>query len=136
MCVVENTGLLGRWQILGEHPKIIADTAHNREGLEPVIEQLLQLPHRGLHFVLGFVREKPLERLLPLFPRMAIYYFARPEIPRGLDAKTLKNEAQKHGIQGTAFHSVAAAFEAAKKAACPEDLIFVGGSTFTVAEVL
>ena len=67
---------------------------------------------------------------------MAIYYFARPEIPRGLDAETLKNEAQKHGIQGTAFHSVAAALEAAKKAARPEDLIFVGGSTFTVAEVL
>lgn len=136
MRVVENTGLLGRWQILGEHPKIIADTAHNREGLELVIRQVLGEPHKTLHIVLGFVREKPLEKLLPLFPESAKYYFAKPEIPRGLDVEILKTEAEKHGLHGTAFSSVASAFEAAKRAACKEDLLFIGGSTFTVAEVL
>jgi dihydrofolate synthase/folylpolyglutamate synthase len=134
--VVENTGLLGRWQTLGEHPKIIVDTAHNREGLELAIRQVLEQPYENLHMVVGFVREKPLEKLLPLFPKKARYYFARPEIPRGLDVETLKNTADKFGLQGPAFDSVSEAFEAAKRAAGPADLIFVGGSTFTVAEVL
>ena len=134
--VVENTGLLGRWQVLGEHPQIIADTAHNEEGLELVIQQVLEEPCERLHIVLGFVREKPVERLLPLFPKEATYYFARPEIPRGLDAEVLKKEAKKHGLHGTAFGSVGEALGAARQAAAPEDLIFVGGSTFTVAEVL
>ena len=136
MRVTENTGLMGRWQILGEHPKIIADTAHNREGLELVIRQVLGEPYKKLHMVLGFVREKPLEKLLPLFPKSATYYFATPEIPRGLDVETLKMEAEKHGLHGTAFTSVANALEAAKRAAGKEDLLFIGGSTFTVAEVL
>ena len=134
--VVENTGLMGRWQILGEHPKIIADTAHNREGLGFVIRQLLEQPFDQLHMVLGFVREKPLEKLLPLFPKNASFYFARPEIPRGLDADILKGEAEKYGMYGMAFSSVESALKAARQAAAPEDLIFVGGSTFTVAEVL
>ncbi|MDX1333951.1 MAG: folylpolyglutamate synthase/dihydrofolate synthase family protein [Robiginitalea sp.] len=134
--VVENTGLLGRWQTLGEHPKIICDTAHNREGLELVIRQLLEQPFDRLHMVLGFVREKPLEKLLPLFPKNASFYFARPDIPRGLDADILKAEAEKQGMRGIAFSSVENALKAAKQAAAPEDLIFVGGSTFTVAEVL
>ena len=136
MRVVENTGLLGRWQILGEHPRIIADTAHNREGLELVIRQVLREPHKTLHMVLGFVREKPLEKILPLFPEAAEYYFAKPDLPRGLEAEILKTEAEKHGLHGTAFSSVANAFEAAKRSAGKDDLLFIGGSTFTVAEVL
>lgn len=136
MRVTENTGLLGRWQILGERPKIICDTAHNREGLEPVIGQLMDEPFKNLHMVLGFVREKPLEKLLPLFPKKASYYFARPEIPRGLDVDILKIAAEKHDLHGAIFGSIAEAFETAKQAAGEEDLIFVGGSTFTVAEVL
>ncbi len=134
--VVENTGLLGRWQILGEHPRIIADTAHNQAGLEIVLEQLLEQPYENLHIVLGFVREKPLAKLLPLFPGNATYYFARPEIPRGLEADILKITAEEYGIHGAAFGSIAEAFETAKANAGPEDLIYVGGSTFTVAEVL
>jgi dihydrofolate synthase/folylpolyglutamate synthase len=134
--VVENTGLLGRWQILGEHPKVIADTAHNQDGLEMVIQQVLEQPFERLHLVLGFVREKPIEKLLPLFPKEASYYFARPKIPRGLDVEVLKKEAEKRGLHGTAFGSVAEALGAARQAAAKEDLIFVGGSTFTVAEVL
>jgi dihydrofolate synthase/folylpolyglutamate synthase len=136
MKVVENTGLMGRWQILSQHPTIIADTAHNQDGLELVIRQLLRGPYQTLHMILGFVREKPLEKLLPLFPESAQYYFAKPEIPRGLDVEILKTEAQKHGLQGTAFSSVANALEAAKQAAGKDDLLFIGGSTFTVSEVL
>lgn len=134
--VTENTGLLGRWQLLGERPIIICDTAHNREGLELVIRQLGDQSFTHLHMVLGFVREKPLDKLLPLFPKKASYYFCRPQIPRGLDVETLKNEAQKHGLHGTSFSSVKKALEAAKRAAGAEDLIFIGGSTFTVAEVV
>ncbi len=134
--VVENTGLMGRWQILGEHPLIIADTAHNPDGLALVLPQVMAQPFEKLHMVLGFVREKPLEQVLPLFPKQAAYYFARPDIPRGLEAETLQREADKYGLRGTAFDSISDAFRAAKKAASPEDLIFVGGSTFTVAEVV
>jgi dihydrofolate synthase/folylpolyglutamate synthase len=134
--VIENTGLLGRWQILGEHPQIICDTAHNRAGLEIVLQQLLQEPFEELHIVLGFVRDKRLDQLLPLFPEDARYYFSRPEIPRGLDAGTLRDIAGKYGLKGDRYHSVLSALNSAKKQATSKDLIFVGGSTFTVAEVL
>ena len=136
MQVVENTGLLGRWQLLGERPKIICDTAHNREGLEIVLQQLRGEAFENLHIVLGFVRDKRLETLLPLFPKDARYYFARPGNPRGLEADSLKMEAYRYELKGERYSSVSEAFEAAKKVAQPADLIFVGGSTFTVAEVL
>jgi dihydrofolate synthase/folylpolyglutamate synthase len=136
MRVVEHTGLLGRWQVLGENPRIICDTAHNREGLEIVLEQLLAQPHQELHIVLGVVREKPLERILPLFPKGARYYFCRPNIPRGLEAEALREAAAHYGLVGTAYPSVAAALKSATASAGPNDLVFVGGSTFTVAEVV
>ena len=136
MRVVENTGLQGRWQILSENPKIICDTAHNKEGLESVLEQLTEQPYDRLHIVLGVVKEKRLDQLLPLFPKDAQYYFARPDIPRGLDGKSLRDVAAGYHLQGNAYPSVTEAFEASKKAAQASDLIFVGGSTFTVAEVL
>ena len=136
MRVAENTGLQGRWQTLGEQPKIICDTAHNREGLELALAQLQDLPCHKLHMVLGFVREKRLEQLLPLFPAHADYYFARPDIPRGLEADTLREAASGYGLNGASYPSVSLALEAARKAAGPSDIIFVGGSTFTVAEVV
>ena len=134
--VVENTGLLGRWQILREHPRVLCDTAHNREGLELVMEQLGKQTYRELHFVLGFVKEKTLDGIWPLFPRSARYYFAKPDIPRGLDAFSLAASAKHYGISGNTFDSIPDALQAALEAAAPEDLIFVGGSNFTVAEVL
>jgi len=136
MQVVENTGLLGRWQVLGEDPKILCDTAHNREGLELVVRQLQEQPYDRLHLVLGFVKEKPLEAILPLFPKKAVYYFAGPKIPRGLKASLLQKAAANYQLTGNAYESVSMALNAAKKAAGKGDLIFVGGSTFTVAEVL
>lgn len=134
--VVENTGLLGRWQQLAEAPRIICDTAHNFEGLDLVLKQILAQPFKELHMVLGFVKEKDLDRLLPLFPKDARYYLSRPNIPRGMDLNVLETAFREHGYNYTRYERIADALAAAKKSAKPEDLIFVGGSTFTVAEVL
>ena len=134
--VVENTGLMGRWQILNDAPKIICDTAHNREGLTLVIEQLKKEEYKVLHMVLGFVTGKNLETILPLFPQTAKYYFCKPNISRGLDENIVLREGLKFGLEGQSYPSVIQAFKDAKKEAKREDLIFVGGSNFVVAEVV
>lgn len=136
MRVVVNTGLLGRWQILGKKPMVVCDTAHNKEGLAYVTEQLAQQEFKTLHLVLGFVKEKDLDRILPLFPKNAKYYFCRPNIMRGLEVVTLVGKAREQGLVGEAYDSVNKAFKAAKKKAGKNDFIFIGGSTFTVAEVV
>tara|TARA_R100001230_G_C5680893_1_gene187863 strand:+ start:545 stop:1717 length:1173 start_codon:yes stop_codon:yes gene_type:complete len=136
MNTVKNTGLMGRWQILGQAPKVICDTAHNREGLQIVLDQLASEDFQNLHIILGVVNDKDLASILPLFPKDAIYYFCRPNIPRGLDASLLLSRARGFGLIGQEYISVSKAYEAALKAALPQDLVFVGGSTFVVAEVL
>ncbi|NHF61058.1 bifunctional folylpolyglutamate synthase/dihydrofolate synthase [Flavobacteriaceae bacterium TP-CH-4] len=134
--IVENTGLMGRWQVLGRHPKIVCDTAHNTEGLQLVLAQISKQEYDMLHLVLGFVKDKNLETILPLFPKDAVYYFSRPNIPRGLDGSFLKEKAAKFGLKGTTYTSVMEALKAARKNASKNDFIFVGGSNFTVAEAL
>ncbi|MEO0525755.1 MAG: folylpolyglutamate synthase/dihydrofolate synthase family protein [Bacteroidota bacterium] len=134
--VVENTGIMGRWQILREQPRVICDTAHNSEGLELVVQQLMEEKFDRIHLVLGFVEDKNLEALLPLFPKNEYYYFSRPDIRRGLDVEILKDKALKHGLKGSSYGSVQEAYGAALKNASEMDIVFVGGSTFTVAEVL
>ena len=134
--VVKNTGLLGRWQILQDSPKIVCDTAHNKEGVAIVVEQLLSETYEKLHIVLGFAKEKNIDAMLPLFPKHAIYYLARPNIRRGLDGEELLVKAQSFGLASELFDSIPMAFEIAKSKASSRDLIFVGGSTFTVAEIL
>lgn len=134
--VVENTGLKGRWQVLSEGPRIIADTAHNSEGLSLVVDQLGKEKYGKLWFVLGFVKEKNLDQILPLFPKKANYLWCRPDIPRGLEAGILAEKAGKFGLKGEVFESVPKALETARKKAAKDDLIFVGGSNFTVAEVV
>ena len=134
--VVENTGLLGRWQILGEQPKIICDTAHNFEGISLVMNQICTEKYRLLHIVLGFVKEKDMDTILPLFPKDARYYFCTPDIPRGLNANALQQKAADFRLEGRVYGSVMEGFLGAKQQASEEDLIFIGGSTFTVAEVL
>lgn len=134
--VVINTGLQGRWQLLGEHPKIICDTAHNKEGLSLVLAQLLKEKYTTLHFVLGFVKGKDLDAILPLFPTNGIYYFCKPDVPRGLDAEIVQEKAKKHNLNGRAYASVFEAYRTVNEQASETDLIFVGGSNFTVAEVL
>lgn len=133
---IKNTGLMGRWQILNERPKVICDTGHNKEGLQLVMEQLLKETYKRLHIVLGVVSDKDLGAVLPLFPKDAIYYFCKPNIPRGLDASLLLSRARGFGLVGEEYISVKKAYSAAVEAASGEDLVFVGGSTFVVAEVL
>lgn len=136
MNVVENTGLLGRWQILQENPKVMCDTAHNSEGLTLVLEQVKLQEYKTLHIVVGFVKEKNLDALLPLFPKDAVYYFARPDIPRGMDVEMLEEKASEAGLKGTIHDSIPNAYKAALNKAAKDDFIYIGGSTFTVAEVL
>ena len=134
--VVQNTQLLGRWQVLQQQPKVICDTAHNKEGLTCVIAQLNQEEHTNLHVVLGVVDDKNLEGILPLFSEKATYYFCKPNIVRGLDAHILQQQCKKHNLKGEVYASVSQAYKKSLKSALPNDLIFVGGSTFVVAEIV
>ena len=133
--VVKNTGLKGRWQKLGEFPKIICDTAHNKNGLEIVLKQIQKEKFDSLHIVLGVVNDKDLDEVLPLFPTKAIYYFCKPNIPRGLDAKILEDNARKFHLLGKTYASVTEAYIESQNIAKENDFIFVGGSTFVVAEL-
>ena len=134
--VVKNTNLQGRWQQLGSNPKIICDTAHNAHGLSIVIQQLAKEQFENLHIVLGVVNDKKLEDILPLFPKNAVYYFCSPNSTRGLDAKILKESASKFDLFGETYNSVSIAYETAKGNASAQDFIYIGGSTFVVAEIL
>ena len=133
--VVKNTGLEGRWQQLGEFPKIICDTAHNKNGLEIVTKQIQKEKFDTLHIVLGVVNDKDLNEILPLFPSDAIYYFCKPNISRGLDAAILQEEARKNDLLGDTHPSVADAYNKALQTATMSDFIYIGGSTFVVAEI-
>ncbi len=134
--VVKNTGLQGRWQQLQKSPKVICDTAHNSDGLKIVMKQVLQQEYKHLHIVIGVVNDKELDAILPLFPTNATYYFCKPNIPRGLDATILKEKAFENNLIGEVYSSVSDAYITAKRNAAEEDFIFVGGSTFVVAEIL
>ena len=134
--VVHNTNLKGRWQTLGSCPTIVCDTGHNVGGLTYVMEQLKKQTYTHLHIVVGFVKEKDVNGVLELFPKEATYYFCSPAIARGLNVDTLKEIATAKGFQGETYSSVAEALNAAKAQALPTDFIFVGGSTFVVAEVV
>jgi dihydrofolate synthase / folylpolyglutamate synthase len=134
--VVANTGLLGRWQLLSLNPKVICDSAHNREGLSLAMVQLQGETYDKLHIVLGVVNDKQLERILPLFPKQASYYFCEPNIPRALKTELLQKKAAEFGLDGRSFSSVRKAYKEAVKSASAKDLVYVGGSTFVVAEIL
>ena len=135
--VARETYYLGRWQVLREkHPRVIADSAHNAEGLQPVTAALRRMDG-PLHIVLGVVREKDLSRALPLFPEAATYYFVKADIPRGLPADELRYAAAEAGLSGRTYPSVVAGYRAAVAAAREGGgTVFVGGSIFTVAEVV
>lgn len=135
-CTVKNTGLLGRWQILQKNPLIICDIGHNTHSLPLIVDQINRTRFRDLHFVLGVVNDKDISGMLQLLPQNAEYYFCKADIPRGLPADELQIKAIEAGLNGNTYSSVAEAFEAAKKKAHTDDLIFIGGSAFTVAEVI
>jgi dihydrofolate synthase/folylpolyglutamate synthase len=134
--VIKNTSLEGRWQQLGEFPKIICDTAHNKNGLEIVMKQIQKETFNTLHIVLGVVNDKNLDDIMPLLPTNAKYYFCKPNIPRGLDAYDLQKKALEFGLKGEVFNSVSESYKTALDYSDKTDFIYIGGSTFVVAEIL
>ncbi|WP_417291646.1 bifunctional folylpolyglutamate synthase/dihydrofolate synthase [Corallibacter sp.] len=133
--VVKNTGLQGRWQVIQNNPKIICDTAHNKEGLTYVFSQINKEPHKSLHIVFGVVNDKDVTSILSLLPKKATYYFCKPNVPRGFDEKKLQSIFLSEGYIGKSYSSVNEAVKTAKETANNDDLIFIGGSTFVVAEI-
>lgn len=132
----ERTKFIGRWQVLSKEPLTICDSAHNEAGLRFAMRQLKHTPHRNLHIVLGIVNDKDLDKILPIFPKSAQYYFAKADIPRGLNAHNLQASSAKYDLKGVACYSIENALEQATANAYLDDLIYVGGSIFTVAEVI
>ena len=130
------TGLLGRWQTIGANPRIICDTAHNEGGMREVVAQLRQIPCKKLHFIIGMVNDKDIAGILSLLPGEAVYYFTKASIPRAMAEHQLMQMATYFGLNGAAYEDVPTALAEARMYADKDDLIFVGGSTFVVAEVL
>ncbi|HEY1025821.1 MAG TPA: folylpolyglutamate synthase/dihydrofolate synthase family protein [Sphingobacteriaceae bacterium] len=134
--VKELTGLMGRWQTLSTAPLVICDTGHNEDGIREVLKNIRITPHRQLHIVLGMVKDKDIQKVLQMLPTSAIYYFCHPRIERAKPSDELAAEARVHGLRGKAFSSVNEALTAARSSASRSDLVFIGGSTFVVAEVV
>lgn len=134
--VKKNTSLRGRWEFINTQPLTICDIGHNYDGLYSVINQLTSLQYNKLHVVLGFANDKDIEHVLPLFPVDAIYYFTQASVPRAYNSKELKAVATNFNLIGNDYETVKTAFEAAKKIAEKEDIIFIGGSAFVVADLL
>jgi dihydrofolate synthase/folylpolyglutamate synthase len=130
------TGLRGRWDIIQQHPLTVMDVGHNEAGIREVMEQLHHVNYQQLHIVVGFVKDKEVEKVLPLFPTTAHYYFCKAQIPRAMDEIALAEVAAAIGLQGHPYASVQAAFQAAKQHAQPDDMILICGSFFIVAEVM
>lgn len=134
--VKENTGLMGRWQTLSENPLVIVDTGHNVDGIKQVVKQIELTPHSHLHFVIGMVGDKDITGVISLLPKNATYYFTKASIPRALNEQKLAEIAKKCNLKGNTYPTIQEAIAEAKKNASTNDLIFIGGSTFTVADAL
>ena len=134
--IIQNTGIRGRWEIIGNKPLIICDVAHNIDALSIVINDLKLINSNKIHFVLGFVNDKNLDSIVDLFPESSNYYFARPNIERGLDELELQELFNNNNRIGESYPSVAQAFKSAIKQSNLDDIIYVGGSTFVVSEVI
>lgn len=133
---LNNITFMGRWQTLSKHPLIICDMGHNENGIKQITKQIAKLDYNKLHFVFGVVKDKNIDIILSLLPKQAQYYFCQANIDRAMDTKDLTKKSKKSNLNGTSYASVKKAFKAAKKNATKDDLIFVGGSAFVVAEVL
>ena len=133
---VENTALMGRWQILKQNPITICDTGHNIDGIKHIVNQISNFHFSKLHFVIGVVNDKNIDKILKILPKKAIYYFCKAKIPRGLNAQILKEKAKNFNLDGKAYNSVTTAYQSAVNSAKKTDMIFIGGSTFIVAEVV
>lgn len=134
--VSELTGLMGRWQKLQDSPTLICDTGHNVAGISMIVEQLKYIPYRHLHMVIGMVDDKDISGILALLPTDATYYFTKATVKRALPENELQQKAHAIGLKGEAYPDVVSAVRAAQKESLPEDFIFVGGSSFIVADLL
>lgn len=134
--VCELTGLMGRWQKIGKHPAIICDTGHNVGGIQYIAEQLKAQSYKTLRMVIGMVNDKDIQHVLQLLPQEAAYYFTQASVQRARPAESVRELALSYGLKGNAYPTVAEALAAARAEASPEDLIFVGGSSFIVADLL
>lgn len=134
--VVSNTGLFGRWQQLAQSPYTVCDTGHNIDGLTEVVSQLKTYEYEILHFIIGMVNDKDVSSVLRILPKNARYYFCKASIPRAMDENILAAKAAEAGLQGTTYPTVTAAYAAARQKAQSNDMIYIGGSTFVVAEVI
>lgn len=134
--VTSMTGLMGRWQTIGRKPLIICDTAHNKGGLEYIFRHLASLPHQRLHFVFGMVSDKDVDAVLAMMPKDALYYFTQASVERAMPAEELSRKAEAHCLHGTIYNNVVSAYTSAKKNATADDIIYIGGSTFVVADLL
>ncbi|MBN2683604.1 MAG: bifunctional folylpolyglutamate synthase/dihydrofolate synthase [Bacteroidales bacterium] len=134
--VAVNTGLRGRWEIINQAPLTICDTGHNFEGISEIVNQINNTPYKKLHFVLGMVNDKKIDSILDLLPKNAHYYFAKASVPRALNSNELAEKARLQGLYGNAFSTVSQAYLSALSNAEENDLVFVGGSTFVVADLL
>jgi dihydrofolate synthase / folylpolyglutamate synthase len=130
------TGLHGRWDIINQHPTVVLDVGHNEDGIRQVLEQIEVTNHHELHFILGMVKDKEIEKVLRLLPSTANYYFTQAHIPRAIDAAELANQAGVFHLKGKTYSDVNIALKEAKTKADPEDLIIVLGSVFLVGEVI
>lgn len=131
-----STGLLGRWQIINQSPLVICDTGHNVDGITQLVEQIANTPHNKLHMVIGMVGDKNIDGVLSLLPKEANYYFTKASIPRALHQDELSRKASKFNLSGSTHSEVKEALAFAYTKANPDDLIFIGGSTFVVADAL
>lgn len=134
--VKSSTGLMGRWQKLSDSPLTYCDVGHNIDGITEILKQLSLMHYSQLHMVWGMVKDKDISKILSVLPKDAVYYFCNAQLPRALPAEELKQKAETYGLKGEVYTTIAAAYAAAQSAAAPEDLVFVGGSTFVVAEVV
>lgn len=130
------TGIMGRWQLISENPRIICDTGHNEAGIKFVVNQLLHEKYTNLRIIIGMVSDKKIDKVLELLPKNAIYYFTKAQIPRALNENDLQKQGAEYGLMGDVYPTIKQAFEQAKIDCEEGDLIFVGGSNFTVAEIL
>lgn len=134
--VITNTGLAGRWQTLADRPLTICDTGHNIDGMTEITKQLKTCRYERLHFVIGMVNDKDIDSVLRILPQDAIYYFCKASIPRAMNEEILAEKARATGLHGNCYPTVAEAYAQARQNALPDDMIYIGGSTFVVAEVI
>ncbi|MBO7068657.1 MAG: bifunctional folylpolyglutamate synthase/dihydrofolate synthase [Bacteroidaceae bacterium] len=134
--VCQLTGLMGRWQTISTHPLTICDTGHNVGGMQYITRQLQETPHRKLHIIIGMVNDKDVNTVLSMLPKDATYYFTQASVARAMPVEEFAEIAQKHNLHGSCYANVGTAYSAARQNADENDMIFVGGSTFIVADML